>query len=118
MKRPLILSVSAAFLLIGAAYPDQPKLGYSMDVAAADEADAPVRYRPCRPGPGDDRCIQLYERGVRLAYARWLRGKDDREDEVQLARGGPYQQAAPLRHRTDTAVRCVDPANARDVRGM
>jgi len=29
----------------------------------------PVRaatdYPPCSPGPGDDRCIQLYERGVR-----------------------------------------------------
>jgi hypothetical protein len=25
-----------------------------------DETD----YPPCRPGPGDDRCIQLYERGV------------------------------------------------------
>jgi hypothetical protein len=23
-----------------------------------------VDYPPCRPGPGDDRCIQLYERGV------------------------------------------------------
>jgi hypothetical protein len=21
-------------------------------------------YPPCSPGPGDDRCIQLYERGV------------------------------------------------------
>lgn len=24
-------------------------------------------YRPCAPGPGDDSCIQLYERGVRSA---------------------------------------------------
>jgi hypothetical protein len=23
-----------------------------------------IDYPPCRPGPGDDRCIQLYERGV------------------------------------------------------
>jgi hypothetical protein len=32
------------------------------------EEVAPVQsttdYPPCRPGPGDDRCIQLYERGV------------------------------------------------------
>jgi hypothetical protein len=32
------------------------------------EEVAPVKassdYPPCRPGPGDDRCIQLYERGV------------------------------------------------------
>jgi hypothetical protein len=25
---------------------------------------ATTDYPPCRPGPGDDRCIQLYERGV------------------------------------------------------
>jgi len=25
---------------------------------------AETGYPPCRPGPGDDRCIQLYERGV------------------------------------------------------
>jgi hypothetical protein len=25
---------------------------------------ATTNYPPCRPGPGDDRCIQLYERGV------------------------------------------------------
>jgi hypothetical protein len=26
---------------------------------------AAAEYPPCSPGPGDDRCIQLYERGVR-----------------------------------------------------
>ena len=28
------------------------------------EEVATTDYPPCRPGPGDDRCIQLYERGV------------------------------------------------------
>ena len=28
------------------------------------EEVATTSYPPCRPGPGDDRCIQLYERGV------------------------------------------------------
>jgi hypothetical protein len=28
-------------------------------------------YPPCRPGPGDDHCIQLYEPGVRAALASW-----------------------------------------------
>ena len=28
-------------------------------------ARAATDYPPCSPGPGDDRCIQLYERGVR-----------------------------------------------------
>ena len=26
--------------------------------------EAQSGYPPCSPGPGDDRCIQLYERGV------------------------------------------------------
>ncbi len=30
---------------------------------AAMPAPTVGAYPPCRPGPGDDRCIQLYERG-------------------------------------------------------
>jgi hypothetical protein len=30
-----------------------------------------TEYPPCRPGPGDDHCIQLYEPGVRAALASW-----------------------------------------------
>ncbi len=33
--------------------------------------EEPAVWPACRPGPGDDRCIQLYERGVREAYAQW-----------------------------------------------
>lgn len=32
---------------------------------------AATSYPPCRPGPGDDNCIQLYEPGVRAALASW-----------------------------------------------
>jgi hypothetical protein len=32
---------------------------------SAMTARAAADYPPCSPGPGDDRCIQLYERGVR-----------------------------------------------------
>lgn len=36
---------------------------------ALTRSTMPVRttseYPPCSPGPGDDRCVQLYERGVR-----------------------------------------------------
>ena len=32
---------------------------------SAMPARAAADYPPCSPGPGDDRCIQLYERGVR-----------------------------------------------------
>lgn len=33
--------------------------------------EEPAVWPACRPGPGDDRCIQLYERGVREDYAAW-----------------------------------------------
>ena len=39
----------------------------------------------CSPGPGDDRCIQLYERGVRASYAAWT----DRQSETGM--GGPEE---------------------------
>jgi hypothetical protein len=32
---------------------------------------ATENYPPCNPGPGDDRCIQLYEPGVRAQLASW-----------------------------------------------
>ncbi len=132
MKKPLILAASALFVLIGAAYPQGPKLAYA-DSVASDGDTAPVRYRPCRRGRGDDRCIQLYERGVRLAYARWLRGKDDSEPETRLAQGGPYEPRAGRAARghahhdrcpsdRDTAVDAADPVDADPdagaVRGM
>lgn len=39
----------------------------------------------CDPGPGDDRCIQLYERGVSRAFAQWQAGRE------RLAMGGPEE---------------------------
>ncbi|MGZ8361302.1 MAG: hypothetical protein ACXWUX_12340 [Allosphingosinicella sp.] len=50
-----------------------PALGETSDSELAAHADyqgvggptdAQSGYPPCSPGPGDDRCIQLYERGV------------------------------------------------------
>ncbi len=39
-------------------------------VAGAQPASPTIDYPPCKRGAGDDRCIQLYERGVRAASAR------------------------------------------------
>lgn len=50
-------------------------------VASADTTSWPA----CDPGPGDDRCIQLYEPGVRGAYAQWSAGRE------RLAMGGPLE---------------------------
>jgi hypothetical protein len=91
MKKPLALAGLSAFMLIGAAYPDMPQHSYAGDaVVAQDHAVAPVRYRPCR-GRNDDRCIQLYERGVRAAYAAWLREREPAR--VRMASGGPHEPA-------------------------
>ena len=86
MKKPLALAGLAAFTLIGAAHPDLNASSYGDAVAVAvdDEAVAPVRYRPCR-GRNDDRCIQLYERGVRAAYAEWLRAHAPRRARMAAA---------------------------------
>jgi hypothetical protein len=117
MARLLFLAASAPLLLIGAAYPgDKPGDVY------ADEpdyvAEAPVTYRPCRPGPGDDHCIQLYERGVRAAYASWLRDRGG-EARTEVAMGGPDEPVAHhRRHRDRHGERCVDHEEAGEARGM
>ena len=74
MKKQIALAATCLFLMVGAAYPDAPKRMDSADMV--DTTAASATYRACRPGPGDDRCIQLYERGMRSAYARW---QDDQE---------------------------------------
>ena len=118
MTRLLFLAASAPLLLIGAAYPgDKPADVY------ADEPDyveaAPVTYRPCRPGPGDDHCIQLYEPGVRRAYAHWLREHDVGEEPVQVAMGGPDEPVAHRRrHRDHHGEQCLDHEEADEARGM
>ena len=95
----LAIALSAPLLLLGAAYPEMPKSDAAGPVAAREAMAGPVTYRPCRPGPGDDRCIQLYERGVRLSYAAWLRERGVEEAPTRLAMGGPDEERArPRRH--------------------
>src|SRR6185295_18030801 len=48
---------------------------------------AAAAYPPCRPGAGDDHCIQLYERGVRAQLAGWNSSATGSE----TAMGGPYE---------------------------
>ena len=56
-------------------------------------------YPPCNPGPGDDRCIQLYEPGVRAQLASWNQTSGGLADNsVTTAMGGPYE---PLDGSTD-----------------
>ncbi|MGE0180606.1 MAG: hypothetical protein AB7O91_12395 [Sphingomonas sp.] len=81
MKKPLVLAAFSGLILIGAAYPDGDRLGYDHRGYASADNDAPRTYRPCR-SRRDDNCIQLYERGVRAAYARWLRDGDPGYEEA------------------------------------
>ena len=66
-------------------------------MAAADLAPRPAagNYPACRPGPGDDHCIQLYERGVQERLASWSQptGGFAGASDSQVAMGGPYEPA-------------------------
>lgn len=82
------------------AVPDETGVGgpeEGIAIAAADLAPRPAaqNYPACRPGRGDDNCIQLYEPGVRQQLASWNRetGGFAGTGETQVAMGGPYEPA-------------------------
>lgn len=65
-------------------------------------------YPPCDPGPGDDRCIQLYEPGVRAQLASWDRPTGGLADgSATTAMGGPYE---PVDADTTVASHSTHPA--------
>jgi hypothetical protein len=63
------------------------KSGPSEPVMATSSIPAAAAYPPCRPGAGDDNCIQLYEPGVRAQLANWNQSASGSE----TAMGGPYE---------------------------
>ncbi|MEA3047615.1 MAG: hypothetical protein QOJ53_1947 [Sphingomonadales bacterium] len=72
---------------------------------------AATDYPPCRPGPGDDHCIQLYEPGVRAALASRQPSADTQvaaadttlagEMGAATGVGGPYE---PVEEAGDLAM--------------
>ena len=133
MNRVVVLALAAPLLLVGAAYPKGNKAEAMIDEPPVEMVEGPVTYRPCRPGPGDDRCIQLYERGVRASYARWLRDRRSGEPRTEVAMGGPDEPvgyhrrhhgngeepvARHRRHHGSHAERCLDREEADEARGM
>jgi hypothetical protein len=68
-----------------------------VDPVAADLTPraAAQNYPACRPGPGDDHCIQLYEPGVEQRLAAWSQptGGFAGSADTQVAMGGPYEGA-------------------------
>ena len=109
MRKAPILALLGPLVLIGAAYPDLDKSESYGTESPGEPVAGPTHYRPCRPGAGDDRCIQLYERGVRTAYAQWLRERDADPEPTRLAMGGPVERPArPRRQQRPAQVRCMD----------
>jgi hypothetical protein len=106
----LAIAFSAPLLLIGAAYPDMPRAGDGSVRPTPGATAGPATYRPCRPGPGDDNCIQLYERGVRASYAGWRRQRGADEAPARLAMGGPPEGTARHSPPRSEPSRAVTPA--------
>ena len=107
MKKPLVLAVLSGLILVGAAYPDVDPLDYDEQGLASADDDGPRTYRPCR-SRRDDNCIQLYERGVRAAYARWLRDGDTGYEEAvryAVVDGRRYGRHGPHDHDRDDMAR-------------
>ena len=74
----------------------QANTGMGGPIEGSDTIDLSPRpaasnYPPCDPGPGDDRCIQLYEPGVRARLASWNRSSGGLGNSAMSAVGGPYE---------------------------
>ena len=101
MRKSLILGVVALLLAVGAAGTHRLRYDSSVFTGKGELTQSRPRvareYPPCIKGVREDRCIQLYERGMRRAYARWLadRGITPR-DRHASARAYP-----PCRGRAD-----------------
>lgn len=74
---------------------DSGGMGVETAAAAAAPRAAAQNYPACRPGRGDDRCIQLYEPGVQAQLASWTQptGGFAGTADTQVAMGGPYEPA-------------------------
>ncbi len=79
--------------MTGTGGPYEPVATASADLTARPAAQ---NYPACRPGPGDDNCIQLYEPGVREQLAAWSQptGGFAGSGETRVAMGGPYEPVA------------------------
>ncbi len=72
---------------------------------------AQANYPPCDPGPGDDNCIQLYERGVRAQLASWNESTGGLADSGSAtAMGGPFEPVNDHGARTHSDISMTDPS--------
>lgn len=101
MKKSLVIIASALLVAVGAANHDRLRYDSTVFADARTPSGARavrVEYPPCIKGVREDRCIQLYERGMRRSYARWLaaHGRGDR-----LAAHAPARTYRACRGRND-----------------
>jgi hypothetical protein len=111
MRKSLAI-IASALLLAVAATATHDRLRYDSTVFADAEVTGGgraerVEYPPCIRGVREDRCIQLYERGVRRSYQRWLAAHG--RGQQQSAAAGP-RSYRPCRSRNDD--RCQQGARA------
>lgn len=121
MRKSLIIIASALIFAVAGATHERLRYDSTAftDVritggGGSGQRAAQAEYPPCVRGVREDRCIQLYERGVRRSYQRWL---------VERGRGGQQLAQAPragqrayraCRGRGDD--RCQQTASARRAR--
>jgi hypothetical protein len=121
VKKSLIVIASALLVAIGAAGHHRLRYDSTVFVDTNGPMGGPratrVEYPPCVKGVREDRCIQLYERGMRRSYSRWL-AAHGRGGERAVA----TRQYRPCRGRGDDncqqrsvrrQARVVQPARAR-----
>lgn len=120
MRKSLIVIASALIFAVAGA--THERLRYDSTVftdvriTGGGQRAARAEYPPCVRGVREDRCIQLYERGVRRAYQRWLadRGRGG-ERLVQAPRAGQRSYRA-CRGRGDDRCQQIAARRARTAR--
>ncbi len=119
MRKSLIVIASALIFAVAgatherlrydsAAFTDVRITGGSGQPAAARD------YPPCVRGVREDRCIQLYERGVRRSYQRWLAERGQGGQQVAAAPRAGQRAYRACRGRGDD--RCRQTASVRRAR--
>jgi hypothetical protein len=116
MRKSLAIIASALLLAVGAATHDRLRYDSTVfndvRVTGGGASAKRVEYPACIKGVREDRCIQLYERGVKRSYQRWL-AANGRGDRSVASRSGA-RAYPPCRGRSDD--RCQQRASSRQAR--
>lgn len=117
LRKSLAIIASALLLAVAAATHDRLRYDSTVfaDAAVAGaERAMRIEYPPCKKGVREDRCIQLYERGVKRSYQKWLTSHG--RGGTQAAADGPRRTYRACRGRDDD--RCQQRASSRQARAV